>query len=236
MSLDVYVGSLTRYYLQEWETSVQKAAREAGRPVEVVRPEDPEDAITDPTEIREAVTMWRDAMSEALGEHLSEPLDWDEAESSPYFTEQITWDAYASLLLWAAYAEHDDLQCPTDATDEWAEDEAYQRSADADFDTDYAALLRQTSIWLPTDFDFTFVSEDLSGEEAAFGSSVQLAGQLFDLNTKTWKADESTIAGWRKACPEDGASLETNAKYAFAVLLELAREATRNKLVMRLDF
>jgi hypothetical protein len=38
MGLDIYVGSLTRYYARDWETVVQKHARESGIKLTVVRP------------------------------------------------------------------------------------------------------------------------------------------------------------------------------------------------------
>ncbi len=239
MGLDVYVGSLTRYYLQDWESVVQRAAREAGTPIEVVRPEveeDGEEIVTDPDQIRETVDMWRDAVSQALDEHLEDSLEWDESIEAPYFTDKPTWDCYSSLLLWAAYSEHEDLERPTACVDDWNEDPAYQKSADPEFETDYGALLRGTSTWLPSDFAFTFVSEDLTGEEACFGSSVQLLQQLFDLNAKTWQADEATIAKWRSAGCSENAPLEDGAKFAFSVFYELARQATNHKLVMKLDY
>jgi hypothetical protein len=37
MGLNVYVGTLTRYYAGEWELVTQTAAREAGLSFEVVR-------------------------------------------------------------------------------------------------------------------------------------------------------------------------------------------------------
>ena len=38
MALDIYVGSLTRYYLQDWETGGARVAREMGASYETVRP------------------------------------------------------------------------------------------------------------------------------------------------------------------------------------------------------
>jgi hypothetical protein len=41
MGLDVYVGSLTRYYARDWETIVQKWGRESGTRVEVLHQNEP---------------------------------------------------------------------------------------------------------------------------------------------------------------------------------------------------
>ena len=41
MGLDLYVGSLTRYHVGDWELVAQTAARELGLPLKVVRQHDP---------------------------------------------------------------------------------------------------------------------------------------------------------------------------------------------------
>ena len=52
MGLDIYVGSLTRYYAREWESIAQQAAREMGVEFQVIRQHDPPDAISDSAQIR----------------------------------------------------------------------------------------------------------------------------------------------------------------------------------------
>ena len=236
MGLDVYVGSLTRYYSQEWETVMQKHAREKGIPFKVVRSNEPEEAITNPDEIRADVIDWRENLSRELGNYLSEPLDWNESPRSPYFTDKLGWDCYSSLLLWAAYSEHPDLVCPKDCIEDWTKDEAYQRSSDLEFDTRYPSLLSNTKIWLPVDFRFTFASSDLAGDTVNFGSTVALRKELNELNSHTWGADNSVVAVWRKEGADHLAPLEVGARFAFAVFFELAGAATEHKLIMKLDY
>jgi len=80
MALDIYVGSLTRYYAQDWETAGARAAREMGASYEVVRAQSQpaEDAVTDPAVIQEAVVGWRASLEAGLRQHLTEGLSWDE--------------------------------------------------------------------------------------------------------------------------------------------------------------
>src|SRR5579872_6323008 len=92
VGLDIYVGSLTRYYSGDWEMVAQKAARELGLELTVVRAHDPEDAIRDPEAIRPVVLAWREQLSEALAESITDKLDWDESQEAPYFTDKPTWD------------------------------------------------------------------------------------------------------------------------------------------------
>ena len=111
-TLDVYVGSLARYYAGEWENVAEKAARERGVQYQIGRPGGSTDRLKDPQRIPPAVLAWRSALSDSLGSKLALPLDWDEALEVPYFTGRPGWDGFGSLVLWAAYAEHPALRQP----------------------------------------------------------------------------------------------------------------------------
>jgi hypothetical protein len=235
VGLDVYVGALTRYYAGNWETIVQRYGREAGIPVEVAR-KTPSDAITDVNEVRTLVLSWRTALSEALQSDISRPLDWNETDDAPYFTDKPTWDCYSSLLVWAAHSEHPTLPIPVRFVEDWTTDLAYQRSADKDFKTAFPQLLRDVEMWLPHDFSFTFRAEDPGGNEVGFGSSIELCRQLEKLNRRTWNATEETLGEWRREGAEHKAPVETGAKFAFSLMLELAREAVAHRLIMKLDY
>jgi len=125
MGLDVYVGSLTRYYAGDWELIAQQVAREAGVPLQIVRTNaDPADAIRDPAIIGPVVNRWRDQLSASLSEHLSAPLDWNEEADQPYFTDKPAWDCYSGLMLWAAYSEHPELKRPDDNAEDFGHDPA----------------------------------------------------------------------------------------------------------------
>ena len=237
MGLDIYVGSLTRYYCRDWETIVQRMARETGRKVEVVRvAEDADDAIDDPDQVRAAVLAWRAKMAEALKEVLVGEIDWREDDDAPYFTDKPSWDCYGDLLLWAAYEENPDLTRPKESVEAWSEDPAYTRSNDKDAASRYPNLVKGVEVWLPADFNFTFRGSDAAGEEITFGSSVSLQRELELLNDRTWKADDATWAAWRKEGSEHGAPLESGARFALAVLMPLVRRANAERLVVKLDY
>ena len=236
MGLDIYAGSLTRYYARAWETIVQRHARETGMELRVIRANEPDDAITDPDEIRAAVLDWRDQLNAGLGEHLQAPLHWDESAQSPYFTDKPAWDCWGALQLWAAYCEHPDLQRPQAFVEEWTADPAWQRSTAAGFRTRWPTLLRETEIWLPAEFDFTFAAPDLSGHTVNFGSVHALCDELAELNDSSWNADARTLAIWREQGAGPDSPLETGARFAFAILWELATQARRHALVLKLDY
>ena len=236
MGLDIYVGSLTRYYAGDWQTVVQQAGQEMGMAVEIIRPHQTEGAIKDQNEIGQIVVAWRDQLSQALGANLAAPLTWNESHEVPYFTDKPAWDCYTSLLLWAAYDEHREMNRPAEYVEDLATDPAFLASTEDGFRSRYGQLLHDVEIWFPCDFEFTFRSPDPSGNQLTMGSSVTLAKQLKDLNDRTWRADGETLKAWRTEGAESQCPLEIGARFAFAIVVELAEQSVTHKLPMRLDY
>lgn len=204
--------------------------------LEVVRAQaDPADAIRDPDAIRPVVKQWRDQLSEGLSEHLSAPLDWNEEADAPYFTDKPAWDCYSDLLLWAAYSEHPELARPENSIEDFGHDPAYAWSTAKDFRSRYSHLL-EVEWRLPCDFSFVFQAEKVGGGAVLIGSSVALARQLNDLNSRTWRAESDLFGAWRREGSEHGAPLESGARFAFALLRNLAEKSAANRLPMLLDY
>lgn len=238
MGLDVYVGALTRYYTGQWETVVQQFGRQEGIDVEVVRLDDPQDAITDPDEAHEVVSAWMELLRQQLEPHPRPEAAfwWQDDMSRPYFTDKPAWDCYSSLLVWAAYSEHPDLELPPGFVEEWYEDDGYRASVAEGFKTRFGQLLRDTELWIPVEFDFTFRAEDTAGSEVGIGSCMALQRQLRILNLTTWEADAAQISEWRRNGAEYGSPIKVGAKFAFAVFWELCSEAVQHRLPMKLDY
>lgn len=57
MGLDIYAGTLTRYYTHNWKTAAQQFAEANGLGFQMIRAQQEELSIE---EVREAVTRWRD--------------------------------------------------------------------------------------------------------------------------------------------------------------------------------
>src|SRR5687768_10259928 len=106
MGLDVYVGSLVRYYTGNWETIVQQLGRETGMHVEVRRPPLPKPtligrlrALLSPHGADAAVRdieRWRRQLEHQIGSHIT----WNEEPDAVYFTDKPAWDGYGALVLW----------------------------------------------------------------------------------------------------------------------------------------
>ncbi len=233
MALDVYAGSLTRYYAGAWENPVERGLRGQGA-AQHLQSITPADATKSQDRIRPRVIAWRAALARALGDRLAGPVEWDESEVAPWFTRRLGWDGFGSLVLWAAYAEHPALRLPETLPEEWDHDVALMRSTAEGFRSRYSHLVRNVEMWLPVAFEITFEGEDAEGRRAVMGSVMTLARQLRELNAATWKAPAAKVAAWGRLATEQG-SVEERARYAFAVLTELAQRAQDERLPMKLD-
>ena len=221
MGLDVYVGSLTRYYVEGSADVVDRIARRQGLPVG-----DGQDAEE---VIRTAVVRWRDRLSSWLGDRLAGPLDWDESGLAPCFTDKPGWDGYGGVLLLAAHDEHPELPAPARVSADWPDDPAYQAASAPGAGSRYHQLLTP-ELWLPCRFDFTVRTQDPTGEEVELGSSEALLGQL-ELLSARYRLDSQP--------PElaaDGRSLSAAAGNGLAVLRRLAERSVVSRVPMKLDF
>lgn len=235
MALDIYVGSLTRYYAGDWESVAdrkEKRTRSTARTQATRASSDPD---KESERIRKAVLGWRDGMKRALQQHLDEPLDWAETTEAPWFTDRPGWDGFGSLVLWAAYAEQPGLRQPAVLPEEWDDDPALVRSNADGFRSRYSHLVRNVELWLPCAFDFTFEGEDVDGRRIIVGSSTTLGRQLGELNAATWKMGADELVALAKNRPP-GSALETCACHALAVMSGLVRHAVEHRLPMKLDY
>lgn len=235
MALDVYVGSLTRYYAGEWENVSERTARERGIQFRIGRRAGSGDQEVDIQEILQAILTWRVELNQSLGDRIAQPFDWSEDLDAAYYTGRPGWDGFGSLVLWAAYAEHSAVRRPASLPEEWDNDPVLMRSNVAGFRSRYSHLVRNVELWLPDPFEFTFEGEGVDGRRVVVGSTATLRRQLQELNAATWKADAEVIAAWGRDALADSAPLEQNARYAYAVLLDLAERSVEMRLPMKLD-
>lgn len=238
MAVDVYVGALSRYYSGRWENVAERWAREHQLAYKVVRPGEGLEGAegADPETIRAAVVDWREVMVEGLGQHLNEPLDWEESAEAPYFTDRPHWDGYAGLLLLAALEENPDVDPPESVPAEWAQHEALLRSRAQDYgETEYLHVLAP-ELWLPCEFPFSFQFIDLAGHTLYIGSTPRLLEQLRALNERTFKGTEEQRLEWRSKCPKPGAPFADAARFGLAVFMDLAEQSIAHRLPIKLDY
>ena len=221
MGLDVYVGSLTRYYVAGPADVVERIARHQDVPAT--------DGLEAEAVIRAAVVRWREGLTRWLGDRLAGPLDWDESGPAPCFTGKPGWDGYGGTLLLAAHDEHPELPPPAVVSADWPDDPAYQAASAPGAGSRYRQLLTP-ELWLPCRFEFTVRTQDLTGEEVELGSSVALLEQL-DLLAARHRLD-----GHPPEPSLDGHSLSAAAGNGLAVLRRLAERSVTYRVPMKLDF
>ena len=241
MGLDIYVGPLTRYYLGEWETIVQRTGREHGFEVSIERPFAPKQSwfqrLVDhirpqgtAATIR-AVRRWQ----RQLARDLRLPnMEWNEGPDIEYETDKPEWDCYGALVLWAAYEEQPGAH-RGDSAEGWEDDPAYAASR-GNRHSKYRHLLGDTELWLPAEFDPPIATRALTGEPIVVGSSLRLLEELRYLNSSTWAASDQQIHEWRYEGAEYGVSLETRVRFGLSVFFELARRSIAGRLPMKLDY
>jgi len=239
MGLDIYVGSLTRYYAGNWKTILQQ---ESPYPVTIVRPEPPRQGwvsrLLDRLDHKDTdedsaalVARWQKQVQQALD---MPNLDWNEDPNSEYFTDKPGWDCYGALLLWAVYEEFPNAG-RRETPEGWEKDPALS-TAMQNPEARYPHLTGDTEIWLPVDFPSPIKILSVTGDTTGLGSSVQLLRELSELNERTWRAAEEQVGKW----PYDGSDyegpLEQSAQFAFSIFHELARRSVNHRLPMKLDY
>jgi hypothetical protein len=233
MGLDIYVGSLSRYYSGGWETVAEQAAREQGLDCLVLHIGDNGEE-QDLEEIRARVLAWRDWMNAEVP-ILGAPLSWPEDFEGIYFTDEPDWEGWTALVLWAAYKEQPRRQAPPLLPQDITADPAFRATQKEGFQSRFPHLLYGAHIWLPVPVQQVFDAPDPFGEDARFGSSVQLLAELDELNRLSWKADLADLESWRQAPPEGQPGLEGLARFGLAVVRHLTARSVEHGLPMLLD-
>lgn len=219
MALDLYAGTLTRYYSDAWDEET---------------PAQPDPAET--AESRAMVEAWRRGLSRAIADDLGgQPLDWSEDDARPFFTARPDWTGYNALIHLAAYAEHPELRRPRKLSRDWTDDPAWQASAAVEGGTPFQQLLFP-ELWLPVDLDFVFTAEDPAGNEVTIGSVPRLLQALRALAAQTYGGDEAAWADWRAEGPGSPGDFDAQAKFGLAMALALVEQAQTHGLCITLDY
>lgn len=231
MALDLYVGSLSRYFARTWKTMGQQAAEQAGLEFEVIGL--PAEGVQDPEQVRAIVTGWRDQVVAAL----RAPVGWDEDVSAPYWTDRIGWDGFEAVVLQAAYVAHPEL-VPADPEAESRAGLSASAAYAASFDAPgaFPSLLRRAVWWLPVQGPQVFDIPDPSGNKITMSTVEQLGRELDALaEAKGWTStvlSDALAAGQ----PEDAAPVEQRATFAAVQWKALAENAAAAVQPLVMDY
>ncbi|MDE5998008.1 MAG: hypothetical protein K2G77_07350 [Muribaculaceae bacterium] len=198
MGLDIYAGTLTRYYCHDWKNITQQMSEEHGQKCVMldgcgneIKPVDNKNEIE---QIRGAICRWIDSVAICMDQSLDSPL-WDEERELDYYTDKPDWEAYGALIMLCAcqllkFPLPEYVYIGWNAFDEPVVEEAMSQDAPC-------SLLSNVTVWLPIPKKISFVTTLPNGGEATFSTVEMLKQDLDELNQKIWKADEATILSWR---------------------------------------
>lgn len=253
MGLDIYAGTLTRYYTHNWKTVTQQFAEANGMNFQTIRVQ-PDDAGEELSadEIREAVTQWRDAIIDGLGLD-PKPLWKEDYDVTPYYTDKPDWDALNALLLYIA-AKYSNREVPDTfekGTDIYRHPIVKKFLKTKDFQL---TLFDGNGWWLPVEKNIMFDYVLPNAEKSQLATSALLLAELERYNQFEWNADRDTILSWSttEGYPADAEySRETGykkqalhtvyqtqslAKFAFSILWQAAEFSRRHGVVIVYDY
>ena len=206
MGLDLYAGTLTRYYAHNWKSVVQQWAEENGYSFNRITPEGEcaEEELS-PAEIQENVEGWRDQILAAVTRPGREPyIPWPEDNERPYYTDKPDWDAFGAMLLVAACCSCGE-PIPASVPKNWDFTEHPLIRRMSEDPENIWSLFRDAVCWLPLPASFLFQAPLPTGNQETISTTAGLRLELERLNELAWQADEDTIRGWRQSegYPED---------------------------------
>ena len=256
MGMDLYAGTLTRYYAHNWKTEAQLWAEENGFGYQKIGPDSEPGEEMSSEEIRQAVEKWRDNLLSAIREHGSRIGSWPEDNEHPYLTNKPDWPAFEALLLYAA------CKCLGEPLPEKfgkeAQFEDFEISERAYKDPKLQwSLFNGAICWLPLEAGFVITAEMPAGNEAVISTTWCLLKELEKINSYDWNADEATINRWYDEDgyetqdstltkltdnvsmiePESGYyDTESLARFAFARFYRAVQFAQENRVPVLMDF
>ena len=259
MGLDIYAGTLTRYYAHNWKTVVQQWAEENGYSFHRLTPNGQSDNSEEelsPAEIQAAVEKWRDQMLAAISQPGQAPYTpWPEDNERPYYTDKPDWDAFGAMLLVAACQVYGEPVPPTVEKDwDFAACSTVARLAE---DQERVwSLFRGAAWWLPLSDAMMFQGPMPNNNMTIFSTTGGLRKELEWLNQLAWQADEDTILLWSETegyptdgiIPPDGKiskadirehtqyNTQSLAKFAFSIFWRAMRFAEEQRVPILLDY
>ena len=214
MGLDIYAGTLTRYYSGNWKTQAQQFAEANGMGFSVTRPndenEETEDEEITPEEVCQIVSQWRDQVVAVIEKNSQKPKSffdrlkkntaslsvWEENNEKDYYTDKPDWDGYGALLLVAAARIYNE-EIPEPFPEEWSSHPLIERAM-GDNNTVNWSLLHEISMWLPYETEIILDGMSPNDNQISISTAGNLLNELNKINEMCWKADEETILSWRE--------------------------------------
>jgi len=251
LGLDIYAGTLTRYYTHNWKTVAQQFAEANGMKFQTIRPQNDTDELS-AEEIKGLVTQWRDNIISGLGLD-PRPLWNEDYDLTPYYTDKPDWDALNALLLYIA-AKYSKKEVPATIHKDM---DIYEHPIVKEFletKNFQVTLFDGNGWWLPIEQNIMFRYVLPNSQESPLTTSALLLAELKAYNSFEWNADRDTIISWSRTegYPADATfsketgykevavhetyETESLAKFAFSILWQAAEFSLEHGVVIVYDF
>ena len=198
MGLDIYAGTLIRYYSRNWKTSVQQWGEANGMQVNIIRPEEQNVELASVEEITEGVTDWRDQLIQAFAGELTDQPHWNEDNDvTPYYTDKPDWDAVEALMLYTL-CKIQGIDIPSKVVKNF---DIYKQPVYKEFmenKNNAISLFDSDGWWIPISDSFMFNGYLPTGDKRMIATTGMLRNELEAINSIEWNADEQTIISWRE--------------------------------------
>lgn len=256
MGLDIYAGTLTRYYAQNWKSATQQWAEANGYSYSRITPGGEGGGAVSAAEVQKDMENWRDDILRAITPQGAAPYaSWPENNEAPYYTDKPDWDAFGALLLYIACKSYGEPLPPTVEKDwDFQNHPMIQRMA-SDPEKHWS-LFAWATWWLPIEEGFWFNGPLPTGDSAVIATTGGLKAELDKANELGWKATEEAILSWRDTegypvdvqIPKKGLlgrlhikehtqyNTESLAKFALSILWRAVKFSQENRVLILMDF
>ena len=255
MGLDIYAGTLSRYYLRNWKTITQQFCEENRMQYSQIQLSDYVENKQSAAETESTINQWQEQLVNALKSSGAEGAKvWQEDhDTKPYYTNKPDWDALGALLLFAA-GKLMKVQYPKN----YKKNTKYREVLKimGIYNTSYKqwSLFNDVCHYLPIEDRLVFKYPLPNGRESMLSTVACLKYELEKMNEAGWQADEATILDWvnTEGYPTEGQidgngllrflpmrkvySTESLAKFAFSILWQAVKFAEKEQVTIVLDY
>ena len=242
MGLDLYAGTLTRYYTRNWKTAVQQWSEQNNVRCEIITPDgELGNENIDAEEVQSSTELWMEALISGLSNEDIFLKPWEENNEKEYYTDKPDWAGYGALVILSACL-YSGKEVPKlyEKFSDWNDNLIVQ---DLVKEESYInSFLNGIEMWVPFEECMSFSYILPTGKEANMSTVGQLESDLQYINKMRWNADEETILSWfdiemvSDESNEDVFDFDALSRFAYCIFYKAVLFAKENKVPIRLDY
>jgi len=181
MSVDLFAGNLTTFYLSAWNSA---AGRALGiKSTRIFIGGEPEYVCWPREKMQKAVQDWKVSLNAVLRKKCDPIAKWEERENAPDFAEQLGWNGHGTLRLAAMLDERRGASVPEEATASPSSHPEWDRWQEKIADSPYLHLV-MPDLWVPGSFDPVLMYWNPVDQDAVVGGTGRLLNALRTLDQR----------------------------------------------------